>query len=261
MALDIKKLDWVFFRRLIMYIGSIVLAVGATWFLFMGGLSAFILDAEGFVIHDMTTVSTSYEGELKEIYVKPGEYVQKRQLVGLMTSTKIHEQLMNIQSQYEQSKYNGPFNIQTGGDSSPARLLDFVNRYRKLVEIYDNGKIYANADGHVGTTIAHVGQVIHPGDPIIRVFQGHSYVIAYVADNHIFDVKEGEPVSIYAAGHKAKGYIEKILPINEPLPKQIQHPHTYERRGHTIRILFTDEDPFPIDQHVYVSYCSKWLRC
>lgn len=258
---NIKKIDWVFFRRLAFYFISVGTAITLTTFFLMGGPSAFFLDAEGFVIHDMTSVGTTYEGEVKEIYVKPGQVIHKGQLVATMESAKVQQELMIVQSQAEQFTYNNTGNSGMNTGNTTARQLEYIDRYRKLVDAYNGGKLYANADGHVGTTIAHIGQIIHPGDPVIKIFQGHSYIIAYVPDNHLFEVKEGDPVTISAAGRKAKGYIEKLLPMSEPLPKQIQHPHTYERRGHTVRIMFTDEDPFPIDQHVTVAYCSKWFGC
>jgi hypothetical protein len=60
---------------------------------------------------------------------------------------------------------------------------------------------------------------------------------------------------------KVKGTITRLLPISEPLPKQIQHPHTYERRGQTVRIDFDEKDPFPIDQHVIIAHCGTFDGC
>ena len=93
--LNVTRVDWVFFRRAAILTLAVIATILATAFMTLGGPSAFFMNAEGFVSHDTTIVSPSYDGELKKIMVKPGEYVSKGQLVAVMESMKMHQDLMN----------------------------------------------------------------------------------------------------------------------------------------------------------------------
>ena len=177
--------------------------------------------------------------------VKPGEYVSKGQLVAVMESMKMHQDLMNALTDA---------GMAAGGASSTQKLY-FISRYRKLVEMYDDGKLYANSDGYVGSKTPKVGEVVKTGDPVVTISQDDSFVIAYINEEALFKVKVGDKVYIQSSTDKVLGEVTKLYPHAEALPKQVQFPYATTRLGRAIRIDFIEDDPFPIDQHVTISKC------
>jgi multidrug resistance efflux pump len=214
-------------------------------FFMMGGPSAFIMSAEGFVLHDTSYVSPHYEGQVKKILVHPGEYVNKGQLVAIMESMKMQQDLMLALTEAGSS----------AGGTSSTQKLHYVERYRKLLGLYDDGKLFANEDGYIGTKVPKVGETVKAGEPLIDISSNVSYVIAYINENALFQAKPGDKVTIHTAGDKAIGEVTQLLPNAEALPKQIQYPYAVTRLGRAIRVDFIDKDPFPINQHVTVNVC------
>ena len=243
--LNVTRVDWVVFRRAAMFISTIIFIILATMFFMMGGPSAFILSAEGFVIHDTAYISPPYEGQVKELLVRPGEYVNKGQLVAVMDSLKMHQDLMMALTEAGSA----------AGGTSSTQKLHYIGKYHKLLELYNDGKIYANADGYIGTKIPKLGEVFKAGDIMMSISLTNSYVIAYINENALYHPKIGDPVIIKSSTDKATGEISELLPHAEALPKQIQYPYAVTRLGRAIKIEFLEKDPFPIDQHVEINMC------
>ncbi len=90
--------------------------------------------------------------------------------------------------------------------------------YDDLRRAYDGGNLYAAASGHIGGNVAMVGEVLSPGrDRIASVYTGENFVLAYVPEGYLFDVKPGEKVilidDLIATGGTAEAAVKLLRQI------------------------------------------------
>jgi len=101
-----------------------------------------------------------------------------------------------------------------------------------------------------------VGEVLSGGnDRIASIYTGPSFVLAYIPESYLFDVEEGQKVSVKTRGQTIVGDVEKVLPVTEALPPEFQLPNRARGRGQLVRIALLDKAEFPIDQKAHVSGC------
>ncbi len=128
--------------------------------------------------------------------------------------------------------------------------------YDDLRRSYDNGNLYAAASGHIGGNVAMVGEVLSPGrDKIASIYTGENFVLAYVPESYLFDLKPGEKVAVKARGQVVDGRIEKVLEVTEALPPEFQLPNRVRGRGQLVRVELLSGNNFAIDQKVVVTSC------
>ncbi len=128
--------------------------------------------------------------------------------------------------------------------------------YDDLRRAYDNGHLYAAASGHIGGNVAMVGEVLSPGkDKIASVYTGENFVLAYVPEGYLFDLKPGEKVAVKARGQVVEGRIERVLEVTEALPPEFQLPNRVRGRGQLVRVELVDANNFAVDQKVVVTSC------
>lgn len=146
--------------------------------------------------------------------------------------------------------------LQTEAEANQKAFNQVAAAYDDLQRTYDNGKLYAIASGHIGGHVAMVGEVLSAGkDKVASVYTGENFVLAYVPESYLFDLKPGEKVAVKARGQVVDGRIEKLLQVTEALPPEFQLPNRVRGRGQLARIELLGRNNFAVDQKVLVTSC------
>src|SRR4051794_3183986 len=83
--------------------------------------------------------------------------------------------------------------IETELQGTQAALRGLSETLASLSESYNNGVLLAPADGHIGSTVANVGDVISGnGAKVAYVYSGSVFALAYVPETYLRTVEEGE---------------------------------------------------------------------
>lgn len=128
--------------------------------------------------------------------------------------------------------------------------------YADLQRTYGSGVLVAPASGYVGSHVGMVGEVLSPGTTAVaNIYAGASYVLAYIPENYLFDVDEGQKVQIKGRGRVATGYIERVLPVTDALPPEFQLPNRVRGRGQLVRVELSQPKDFALDEKVRLTSC------
>ncbi len=135
-------------------------------------------------------------------------------------------------------------------------LLDLDATYDNLQKIFDQGVLRAPVAGIIGANVGSVGEMLAPGSSkVAQIHTGEAYALAYLPDSYLFDVEEGQPVSVKGRGNTVTAYIKQILPVTEELPIEFQNPNRSRLRGQMVRIELEDKVNFAVDQKIQVTSC------
>ncbi len=135
-------------------------------------------------------------------------------------------------------------------------LKDLEATIDNLQSIYDQGILRSPVAGIVGSEVGTVGEMLAPGTSrVAQIHNGETFVLAYLPDSYLFDVEEGQPVSVKGRGHAITANIQKILPVTEALPSEFQNPNRSRLRGQMVRIELEDKVNFAVDQKIQVTSC------
>ncbi|NND49447.1 MAG: HlyD family efflux transporter periplasmic adaptor subunit [Rhizobiales bacterium] len=130
--------------------------------------------------------------------------------------------------------------------------LDDLRRY------YDGGIVRSPVDGTIGTSIAATGDVFPPGKPMLSIFTGETYVLAYLPRNYLFSIEPGMQVAVTGGRSSAQGVISEILPVADALPQEFQNTFQPRDRSQLARIRFASEPPFPLNEKVRIGLNQPW---
>lgn len=126
----------------------------------------------------------------------------------------------------------------------------------KLNGIYDQGFLRASMAGTVGAKVPLPGQVVKFSDELMQINGGESYILAYLPDEYLFNVRKGMTVNVSGGAQSAKGKIETILTVADALPAEFQNMFRPRDRSRLIRIALENENPFAVSQKVTISGCA-----
>jgi len=133
-----------------------------------------------------------------------------------------------------------------------------------LRRIYDDGRLPAPIDGVVTHLVANKGSVVRAGESIIELNGNRRYVLAYVPTGSLYDVKEGDEVTIQTGLQATRGIITRVEPFAAALPHEFQRAFTPVERQQVIRIEFlTGELPPPLFTKVSVrqaAFLPTWIK-
>jgi len=117
-------------------------------------------------------------------------------------------------------------------DAHRAALERVVAAYDELSATYADGMLYASVSGDVGATVASVGQALSTGNGAVAdIFTGKSFVLAYLPDSYMFEISAGQSVAVKVRNEVLNGRIERILPLAQNLPGDLQLPNRVLERG------------------------------
>jgi multidrug resistance efflux pump len=119
-----------------------------------------------------------------------------------------------------------------------ASIAEAVLARATLKEIYSDGKIESPVGGIVGSLPVRTGSVLRIGDPLMEIFTGESYVLAYVPEGALYDLSPDDRVNIRVGLRTYDGRVSKILPVTSQLPKEFQDSLRPPARAQVVRISF-----------------------
>ena len=321
--LSASRVNWTRLRRLTLNCGLLACAVSGTVFYMNGGVSGVLLRADGLVSRERVAVAPAFEGRVAQVFVRPGDHVEKGQRIAVVKSVAISRTLADLaaekarlmgkvaeiearhqvitdtlslakSSATETASYLNDLNkaraaglainksvqemtsaslsaservasMQAEQRSLSAELAadrialaQAVSAYDELSATYADGVLYASASGDIGASVAPVGQALSTGSGgVADIFTGESFVLGYVPDAYLFEVSEGQIVGVKARNKILNGRIDRILPLAQPLPSDLQAPNRMLERGRLVRIALIDPSQLPVDQHVQITTCFQ----
>jgi multidrug resistance efflux pump len=318
--LQASQVKWKRLRKLVLttlFIGS---AGGFAVYALSGG--SLMLDADGLVTRQTVAVASPWpDARIREISVRPGDWVEAGQKVAVVDSGAMSRSLADLAA--EQARVTGRVaqlegrrevvkallpmaklaaesantymdtlqkananglalarsmqqmsaaqvqamdkllsleaektSLETEITANQGALLQVSSAYTDLQRTYASGVLTAPASGYVGSHVGMVGEVLSAGTtPVANIYAGTSYVLAYIPENYLFDVDEGQKVSIKGRGRTATGHIERVLPVTDALPPEFQLPNRVRGRGQLVRVELSQPRNFALDEKVRLTSC------
>lgn len=120
-----------------------------------------------------------------------------------------------------------------------------VRALDEIEDIYRSGEFSAAVAGIVGTISVTTGSVVKEGAPMIEVFHGEPYVLAYLPVGSLYEVDVGDSVSLRYGFHSLEGKVEAILPLAHRLPQEFQKTFDTAQREQLVRITISENATFP----------------
>lgn len=127
-----------------------------------------------------------------------------------------------------------------------------------LHALYANGRIASPVDGDLGAKIPSPGEVYRPGETILSIYKGSSYVLAYLPRRYLFPIRPGMKVRVTSGRDSAIGSVGKILPVTDALPQEFQNTFKPRDRSQLARVQFEKAPPFPLHQKVELTTTFFW---
>jgi multidrug resistance efflux pump len=118
---------------------------------------------------------------------------------------------------------------------------------------YAEGLVRAPVEGSVGTLVPSAGDVYRPGEPMLSIYSGDAYVLAYLPRRYLFTIETGMKVSVTSGRNTATGVITQILPFTDALPKEFQNTFKPQDRSQLARIRLDQPGTFPLHEKVQLS--------
>jgi multidrug resistance efflux pump len=118
---------------------------------------------------------------------------------------------------------------------------------------YANGVVRAPVTGAVGVSVPSVGNVYRTGDPMLSVYSGDPYVLAYLPQRYMFSIELNDKVTVSDGRNSASGVIAEILPVTDALATEFQNTFKPRDRSQLAKIRLTGATLFPLLQKVSVT--------
>ena len=123
---------------------------------------------------------------------------------------------------------------------------------QKLRATYNDGIVLAPAEGIVGQKQTVQGEVIKPGDYLMKIHTGVKYALVYLETGTLYDVAVGDRVEVADGFKSSVGYVVEIAPLTVQLPTEFQKAFRPPTRGQIAKITLDDPSVFPLDSKVTV---------
>ena len=94
--LSASRVNWKRLRRLALNCGLLACAVSGTVFYMNGGVSGLLLRADGLVLRERVAVAPAFEGRVAQVFVRPGDHVEKGQRIAVVKSVAISRTLADL---------------------------------------------------------------------------------------------------------------------------------------------------------------------
>ena len=102
--LSASRVNWKRLRRLALNCGLLACAVSGTVFYMNGGVSGVLLRADGLVLRERVAVAPAFDGRVAQVFVRPGDHVEKGQRIAVVKSVAISRTLADLAAE----KARGP---------------------------------------------------------------------------------------------------------------------------------------------------------
>lgn len=318
--LQASEVKWKRLRKLLTTTAFVVAVGGFSVYALSGG--SLMLDADGLVTSRTVTVASPWpDARIREISVRPGDWVEAGQKIAVVDSAAMSRSLADLAA--EQARVTGRIaqlearrevvkalipmakvaaeeankfmstlqkanengmalarslqqmsaaqvqamdklltleaeisSLETEISANRSALTQVAGAFDDLQRTYGSGVLTAPASGYVGTHVGMIGEVLNAGTtPVANIYTGPSYVLAYIPENYLFDLGEGQEVSIKGRGRTSTGYIERVLPVTDALPPEFQLPNRVRGRGQLVRVELSDPQSFALDEKIRLTAC------
>ncbi len=175
---------------------------------------------------------------------------------GLLTSARYEEALRanydanqdQVRLAAEKETLNAQINSLEAARTAASEAL------KELQSHYGNGIVRAKNDGAIGADVPSVGDVYRSGDPILKIYSGETYVLAYLPTRYLFSIQQGMKVTVSSGRYSDKGVITEILPLSDALPQEFQNSFKPRERNQLAKIKLENPTAFPVFAKVGISY-------
>ena len=136
---------------------------------------------------------------------------------------------------------------------------------RRLNELYGDGVVNSPVSGIVGSLQISEGSVVREAEPLMEVFTGRPFVLAYVPEGALYDVQKGDRICMGVGFSSYYGYVGQTYNLAGRLPKEFQQAFQPVNRARLIRVEFEpdERDPPPLFAKTQLSAAGwppDWLR-
>lgn len=151
-------------------------------------------------------VNTSLPGQIKQIFFKSGDFVQKDQALLALDSSELVSEYERAKSQIEflNTEYKRYLHLYQEKVVSASELDKAHSEYKKALSDFDGIKtkidkrtVRAPFPGHLGISEVNVGQYLNAGQTIVPLNDSSSlYVDFSVPERYTNNIKVGDEVSV-----------------------------------------------------------------
>lgn len=151
----------------ILLLGILILVAGISLWGFLGKVEITIL-IEGMLVQGggYGYVYSVASGQIYDIGAQTGEWVHKGAIVARIDQPDLVEEVLSLQSQLEWSPERADLQDQL------TRLQSRLRRESWIVSL---------EEGRVSEVLIHRGQVVHPGDPVLKVVRTGEHLMDMIA--------------------------------------------------------------------------------
>ena len=137
-----------------------------------------------------------------------------------------------------------------------ASRIEMDSAIRQVQESYNGGKVIAQIEGTVGPKVPHLGQIVKSGDPLVEIYRGDMFVLAYLPTGRLYSVLPEDRVRVADGQHIFPGRIDRVENVTDALPPEFQVNFRGADRFQLFRIAFDNTPPFAIQAKIKLS--SNW---
>lgn len=147
--------------------------------------------------------------QVRELYVKKGDHVQKGQLLVKLDDAIMLQQMESLKTQlaYAENIYNRQKNLWDQGIGTEVQLVTAKNnvdaakkQIATLTETWQTSFVYAPISGVADEVNVKVGEIFNggaPGAPQIKLVNGNSLkMVTEVPENYVARIKKGDNVEV-----------------------------------------------------------------
>lgn len=116
---------------------------------------------------------------------------------------------------------------------------------RNLKTRYRDGLHLAGTAGTVGDEVPAPGEVLNPGEPILTLYWGEPYILAYLPQHYVFDIGAVEAVEITSGNVTRQGRIDAILPMSTAIPDEFRNAFRLRETRQLARVSLEPGPPLP----------------
>jgi multidrug resistance efflux pump len=121
---------------------------------------------------------------------------------------------------------------------------------------YNNGKVVSQIDGTVGPKVPNLGQIVKSGEPLVELYRGDMFVLAYMPIGRLYSIVPSDSVRVSDGQHNFAGRVERIENVTDALPPEFQVNFRSQDRQQLFRVVFDQTPPFAIQAKIKLS--SNW---
>jgi multidrug resistance efflux pump len=123
----------------------------------------------------------------------------------------------------------------------------------QVQQSYNGGKVVAGVAGTIGPKAPSLGQIVKSGEPMVEIYRGDMFVLAYMPTSRFYSVQPSDAVRVTDGQQTFPGRVQRIENVTDALPPEFQNSFRSQDRQQLFRVVFDAEPPFPIQAKVKLS--------